>query len=219
MTPIVPGQSSHAQRASGSFALMDADSGFPSPVSCRSGRDSFDAGSPPESLSTTTSGPWSQTADRRLQPQTDSPIITQPANTQHRANKRSRTGEPRDSRAAKRLRRQRESDDDNIERLMNLFVPKSVERGMKKDRLSLGIVLSFRKLGMITTNCSQLYPMRQCTWRRILNDSDLKRLYNMEPMSTLAQPYNWARNSPRKTPEVPIGDSCEASGEAERSFW
>jgi hypothetical protein len=70
-------------------------------------------------------------------------VIPQPANTQHEANKRSRTAEPKDPRAAKRLRNQRQCDDDNIEALMELFVPKCVERGMKKDRLSLGTAPRF----------------------------------------------------------------------------
>ena len=50
---------------------------------------------------------------------------------------------PVDPRAAKRLGRQRETDENNIRILWDLFVPKDEEDGLKKDRLATSM---FRRL-------------------------------------------------------------------------
>jgi len=54
-----------------------------------------------------------------------------------RTGKRKRDDNPMDPNAAKRLRNQRKDDDECTEALFNLLVPRSVEKGPKKDRLRM----------------------------------------------------------------------------------
>ena len=56
---------------------------------------------------------------------------------QHPAGKRRRLSVPKDPRAAKRLRSQRQGDDENLEALYKLLVPRSVGMVQKKDRLGM----------------------------------------------------------------------------------
>jgi hypothetical protein len=56
---------------------------------------------------------------------------------QHSTGKRRRLSVPKDPRAAKRLRSQRQGDDENLEALYNLLVPRSAGVVQKKDRLGM----------------------------------------------------------------------------------
>lgn len=56
---------------------------------------------------------------------------------QHTTGKRRRQSMPKDPRAAKRLRTQRQGDDENLEALYKLLVPRSVGVVQKKDRLGI----------------------------------------------------------------------------------
>ncbi len=69
---------------------------------------------------------------------------TSPESHQHSTGKRRRVSQPKDPRAAKRLRSQRQGDDENLEALYKLLVPSSAGVVQKKDRL--GISTSLLKL-------------------------------------------------------------------------
>ena len=56
---------------------------------------------------------------------------------QHPTGKRRRLSVPKDPRAAKRLRSQRQGDDENLEALYRLLVPRSAGVVQKKDRLGM----------------------------------------------------------------------------------
>jgi hypothetical protein len=56
---------------------------------------------------------------------------------QHPTGKRRRLSVPKDPRAAKRLRSQRQGDDENLEALYELLVPRSAGTVQKKDRLGM----------------------------------------------------------------------------------
>ncbi|KAI0248329.1 hypothetical protein BJV78DRAFT_825330 [Lactifluus subvellereus] len=132
---IIAVQSS--QNQSGSSAVTDADDSSLSPASFSSQEDLVDAPPSPELPSAPAQGASSQAVDHQLLPQSVSQAVSQPANMQCHTRKRKRVAEPKDPKAAKRLRGQRQNDEDSIQALYDMFVPKGVEAGLKKNRLRL----------------------------------------------------------------------------------
>lgn len=77
-------------------------------------------------------------------PQSTPPTSPESQPTQeHPTGKRHRHSVPKDPRAAKRLRTQRQGDDENLEALYKLLVPKSAGVVQKKDRLGMSTSPSF----------------------------------------------------------------------------
>ncbi|KAI0275945.1 hypothetical protein BGY98DRAFT_989297 [Russula aff. rugulosa BPL654] len=72
---------------------------------------------------------------------------------QHPTGKRRRLSVPKDPRAAKRLRSQRQGDDENLEALYKLLVPRSAGMVQKKDRL--GMILRYARKRMQTQGGSR----------------------------------------------------------------
>jgi hypothetical protein len=138
---IIAGQSS--QNQNGFLAVTDADDFSPSLASFGSQEDSVDAPPSPELPSALVQGASShwQAVDLQLLPKSVSLAVPQPADMQRDTRKRKRAAEPKDLKAAKRLRGQRQSDDDCIQALCKMFVPRNLEPVMKKHRLQLGTAL------------------------------------------------------------------------------
>ncbi|KAI0248316.1 hypothetical protein BJV78DRAFT_1284921 [Lactifluus subvellereus] len=130
------GQSSPTQ--GGSFPLTDTDDYFlSSPSSC----------SQEDLINTTPSpgSPWAIAPDTPTQgadtQQGISPAYSQPVKMQRRTSKSRGVKQPKDLKATRRLQGQRKSDNENIEALRELFVPKDAEVRWKKDRL--GTILHY----------------------------------------------------------------------------
>lgn len=130
-----------SQNQNGFLAVTDTDDFSPSLASFGSQEDLVDASPSPELPSALAQGASSQAVDPRLLPKSLSPAVPQPADMQRHTRKRKRAAEPKDPKAAKRLRGQRQSDDDCIKALCDMFVPKDLESVMKKNRLQLGTAL------------------------------------------------------------------------------
>jgi hypothetical protein len=133
---MVAGQSSQSQNWD--FSLTGADDSPLSPLTIGSERGLGDASCPPESPSAVASNTTTQATEHQLRQRRDSLADSQPENNERHTNKRKRMNEPKDPTAARRLRRQREIDDENIKTLEDLFIPKNAEPVMKKQRLSRG---------------------------------------------------------------------------------
>ena len=83
-------------------------------------------------------GTLSQTAGHTPSQQATPPASPDSQSTeQHPTGKKRRLSMPKDPRAAKRLRSQRQGDDENLEALYKLLVPRSAGVVQKKDRLGM----------------------------------------------------------------------------------
>ena len=93
------------------------------------------------------SGAHSRLADRAPAQQATPPTSPEEQSEEQRATgKRRRLSEPKDPRAAKRLRSQRQVDEENLDALYKLLVPSSAGVVQKKDRLGIStslLLLSF----------------------------------------------------------------------------
>ena len=83
------------------------------------------------------SGTPSQFTDHTLPHEGTSLAAPEALRKKRRTGKRKRIDNPEDPKAAERLRKQRQSDDENIEYLYKLLVPSSEGEVPKKERLSL----------------------------------------------------------------------------------
>ena len=128
-TDMEPSLSSHTQDDSLDFlnlspssgmqvdlatTTLSAGSGYPGDIS-----QAQAAGDTPTQQATPPASPDSQSTE------------------QHTTGKRRRQSVPKDPRAAKRLRNQRQGDDENLEALYKLLVPRSAGVVQKKDRLGI----------------------------------------------------------------------------------
>lgn len=102
-------------------AALPAGPGYPDTLSRMAGHTLTQQATPPASPAS----PESQTTE------------------QHPTGKRRRLSMPKDPRAAKRLRSQRQGDDENLEALYKLLVPSSAGVVQKKDRLGMSTSLLF----------------------------------------------------------------------------
>lgn len=126
-TDMEPSLSSHTQDDSLAFLNMSSSSGMQVDVVAATlsagpeypGALFQAAGHTPAQQATPPASPESQSAE------------------QHPTGKRRRLSVPKDPRAAKRLRSQRQGDDENLEALYNLLVPRSAGVVQKKDRLGM----------------------------------------------------------------------------------
>lgn len=98
---------------------------------------------------------------RDLSQQDTSSVEPEAPQKRRRTGKRKRVPNPKDPRAAKRLQDQRHNDDECIEMLFNLIVPKDVGQVAKKDRLLLSTSQSFRPFVWMMNECFQLPNMRR----------------------------------------------------------
>jgi hypothetical protein len=113
-------------------AHVDPNYSFPPSPSYESLDDS---GSITSFLKSASPGP-SDGADYVLQ-QDNLPTASGSQQKRRNTGKRKRVADPKNPIAAERRRKQREDDDENIGALFDLFVPSTVERGPKKDRLGI----------------------------------------------------------------------------------
>lgn len=128
-TDMIPGSSLHAQYDPLAFLDQPTSSGMQvdvitatpvsRPASPQAGALSQVAGHAPAQQATPPTSPESRAEPQRL------------------TGKRRRQSEPKDLRAAKRLRSQRQGDDENLEALYKLLVPSSAGVVQKKDRLGM----------------------------------------------------------------------------------
>jgi hypothetical protein len=133
-TYIIPEQSSHAHR--GSLASLVSEDSFPFPSS--SGLQDEFVSSSPFFHALASPGAPSQIVGH-VPPQEGASLAAPKAPVKPRRDgKRKRADNPKGPIAAKRLRDQREVDEENIEKIVKMVVPPSVGRVAKKDRLGLG---------------------------------------------------------------------------------
>lgn len=116
----------------GSFPVTDTDDHFLSSPSSCSQEDLANTTPSPGSPSAIAQGTPTQISDTR---QGISPPHLQPVRVQRRTSKYKGIKQPKDLKATRRLQGQRKSDNENIEALRELFVPKDAEVKWKKDRL------------------------------------------------------------------------------------
>ena len=79
----------------------------------------------------------SSLADHTLPQQDTSSAVPKPQGKKRRTGRRKRVANPKDPKAAYRLRNQRQSDDEHIEDVFTLLVPENERDGPKKGRLRL----------------------------------------------------------------------------------
>jgi len=86
---------------------------------------------------------------------------SQQTQQQHPTGKRRRYSIPKDPRAAKRLRSQRQGDDENLEALYKLLVPRDAGVVQKKDRLGISTspFSCFYRMMMTTSECLFLFSV------------------------------------------------------------
>jgi hypothetical protein len=136
-TDMIPEPSSHAQNDPSAFLNPSSLSGMQVNMAT--------ASTPFAGLAS--SGTHSQLASRALSQQVTPPASPESQQEQERVTgKRRRLSEPKDPRAAKRLRSQRQVDEENLDALYKLLVPSSAGVVQKKDRLGLStslLLLSF----------------------------------------------------------------------------
>jgi hypothetical protein len=131
-TDMEPPLSSHTQDDSG-FMNLSSPSGM-----------QVDLVTTPMSAGPEYSGALSQAASPTPTQQATPPASPDSQTTeQHPTSKRRRHSVPKDPRAAKRLRTQRQGDDENLEALYKLLVPRSAGVVQKKDRLNMSTSLLF----------------------------------------------------------------------------
>jgi len=126
-TDMKPSLSSHTQDDFSAFLNLSSTSGM-------------QAGLVTATLSTGPgyAGALSQATGDTLTQQATPPTSPESqATEQHPTGKRRRNSVPKDPRAAKRLRTQRQGDDENLEALYKLLVPRSAGVVQKKDRLGM----------------------------------------------------------------------------------
>lgn len=132
-TDMEPSLSSHTQDDSFVFLNLSSSSGMQVTPTLPAGPEypgalSDAAGHTPTQQATPPTSPESQSSE------------------QHLTGKRGRHSVPKDPRAAKRLRTQRQCDDENLEALYKLLVPRSAGVVQKKDRL--GMILRYARKWM-----------------------------------------------------------------------
>ncbi len=188
-TDIKPAPSSHTQDDPLAFLNSPSSSGMQVDLATAT---PFTGSTSPSALSQVASPAPTQQATPPTSPE------SQPTQ-QLLVNKRRRLSAPKDPRAAKRLRSQRQGDDENLEALYKLLVPKSSGVVQKKDRLgvstSLLLLLSFWV--MIRMMLSVLYYARK--WVQTQDDSK-------QHLTTLEQTGDCRSTSPSQQ-----GDPMESS--------
>ena len=149
-------------------------------------------------------GALSQVAGHARTQQATPPASPESQSTeQHPTGKRRRLSVPKDPRAAKRLRSQRQGDDENLEALYKLLVPKNAGVVQKKDRLGISTSPLFLLYWtvMITIECVLLLSVLRYArkWMQTQGDSKLQS-------ATLEQTRDCRSTSPSKQ-----GDPMESS--------
>jgi hypothetical protein len=123
-------------------------------------------------------GVLSQAAGHTLTQQATPPASPESQSTeQHPTGKRRRLSVPKDPRAAKRLRSQRQGDDENLEALYKLLVPRSAGVVQKKDRLSMStspLFLLYWTM-MITIECLLLLSVLRYARKWMQTEGDSKQ--------------------------------------------
>jgi hypothetical protein len=137
LTDMEPSLSSHTQEDPLAFLNMSSSSGMQvdSVTATLSAGPGYPSGS-----ALSQAARYSPTQQTTPPASPDSQLITEQHPT---AGKRRRHSMPKDPRAAKRLRSQRQGDDENLEALYKLLVPRSAGVVQKKDRLGISTSLLF----------------------------------------------------------------------------
>jgi hypothetical protein len=169
-TDVIPELSSHTQDDPLDFLNPPSSSGmqvdsvtatpFPGPASPQAGALSQVSGHAPTQQATPPTSPGSQPEQQRL------------------TGKRRRLSEPKDPRAAKRLRSQRQGDDENLEALYKLLVPSSAGVVQKKDRLGMStspLPLHFLDDGNEDCCCRQFSSMRKSGCRHKVVQNNIQQ--------------------------------------------
>lgn len=129
---MMPGPSSLAHH--GSVVSMHSEESFQLPSS--SGlRDDLDGNATSPSRYASSGTP--SLANPTLPQQGTTSAVPKPLGKKRRPGQRKRDPDPRDPKAAERLRNQRRTDDEHIEDILNLLVPDGERDVPKKDRLRL----------------------------------------------------------------------------------
>jgi len=188
-TDTKPAPSSHTQDGSLAFLNPSSSSGMQVDLATAT---PFAGSASPGALSQVASPTPTQQATPPTSPE------SQPTQ-QLLTNKRRRLSAPKDPRAAKRLRSQRQGDDENLEALYKLLVPKSSGVVQKKDRLgiSTSLLLLPSFWVMIRMMLSVLYYARK--WMQTQGDSE-------QHSTTLEQTSDCRSTSPSQQ-----GDPMESS--------
>jgi hypothetical protein len=163
-TDMTAGQSSPTQ--SSSLPPTDADDYISSSPSPCSQEDLVGAAPSPGSPTAIARCYPTQIGGHQLPQQGNPPTYPQPARIQRRTSKGKCVKRPKDLKATKRLQGQRKSDNENIEALRELFVPRDAEVRWKKDRL--GTSTSQHPYLLLAANdrlqfCTTLRSGRSCT--------------------------------------------------------
>jgi hypothetical protein len=132
-TDMIAGQS--PPTLGGSFPPVDADDYFSSSPELGSQEGSVGAATSPGSPSAIAQPYPTQIMVHQCPQQGISSLYPQSATMPHRIRKGKCAKQPKDLKATRRLKGQRKSDNENIEALYELFVPKDAEVRWKKDRL------------------------------------------------------------------------------------